>query len=210
MDQENIIRVLIFVVSFFLGVWLCERCSSSGPGPDQDTSTGTEVIHRSSDTVSRSTTDTVVRTRWKVDTVREPDTVYVNRDSQDHQDHQDDQDHQDHREITTEYHRKDLKATVNTRLRGEFLGQDMSYDVLCEDSVITRTDSVFIRDSIHTEKKIYPDKWRLGLGGFAGGNKNTFGAGPEVSLSDNSMRFGYGYDLVNGTHRISLVKKLDF
>lgn len=188
---ENYSVLLVGIMFFLLGMFACDKIrENTGDGTTETT------IEHSRDTVKVHTTDTVTQYRT-ITKKAKPDTVIKYRKPS-----------KDHHTVQTEYKDDTLDLTVNTQLEGEYLDQNINYELNYPQRTITKTDSILITDSTTTINKIKkPDRWKVGLGLNVQGNRNQFDFGPELSLERNRWDVGYGYNVVNKTHRVIVRRK---
>ena len=105
------------------------------------------------------------------------------------------------------YAKKDSLLSYEITVESEHKPQDVKikYDL----TLLTITDSIFIRDSTHVKENI--KKSFLSFGGQISGNNNSFGFAPSLFYHHKSgSNFGAGYDVVNGNLQLTYTKRISF
>lgn len=176
---------------FLLGMFTCNKLEE-----EQEDVKTTKTVEHTSDTIRVHTTDTVVEYKTIVKRP-EPDTVIKYE-----------RPNEDYHTVQNQYNDDTLSITTNTDLRGEYVDQDLHYELNLPTLKVTETDSTVIRDSVIIEKNHYPDPWELEVGLNVTGNKNYFDFGPQIGVSKNDWNLGYGYNTLHKHHRIYISRSI--
>lgn len=202
MSEGTTRAILSFIVGVIVGFLIFYKgCGTSNPNGSNKRDTVT--VHRSTDStiIEDPDPDTVLDTIRIVKKIPiEPDTVII-EDTSGGPEHT----------VNTTYEDSLLKAQVSTELKGEFLRQDLTYSLLSPKETIKSTDTLLIKDSVHTHstKRIVKDPWTAGFGLEVEGSKTYFDLAPTVSLEKDGVQIKYEYNVLNKTHEIGVLKKID-
>lgn len=158
--------------------------------------TKTETI-RIRDTLTKTRVDSFYDT-VKIVKRATPDTVYKEKKPK-----------QDYHTVHSKYEDSLLKARVSTDLKGKLINQSLNYEVLSPREKIVKTDSVFIKDSVHTKKTVTKNPWRVGIGMEVEGSKTYFDFAPAISVEKDGVQLKYEYNILNKTHEIGVQKKFN-
>lgn len=190
--------IIALLVVYILLAHTCGGFNSKIPRPTASEVTRDTVSH-TKDTVFSHHTDTVVDTLLITRSNVIRDTIYM--DSSD--------EFKGHK-VHTVYEDSLLEAKVSTQLKGSFIGQNLDYTLLSPRKTINNTDTIRITEETTIEKtRTRNSKWRLGLGAELQGSRNSFDLAPEVSIEKDGTELSYSYNVLGGTHRIGLEKKID-
>jgi len=148
-----------------------------------------EYVH---DTITRTNTKTIFR----YDTVLRTniDTIFI----------------KDTSSILSDYFAS--KRIVDTLSNDSLLYAKSEY-TLERNSLVSRTFEYKINKptTMNVITPVPEQKGSFWIGLSTGGNENMFSLRPQVAwLAKNNFMYGYGYDIINNSHNISVMKKISF
>lgn len=192
LDLKGLLLILCLLYIIFANT--CGTYFTAGGTKDK-----IDTVHQSSDTAYITKIDSFIDTNTVYKTLP-PDTVktvkYIDSSTS-------------HHIVRSTYNDSLLDIDVSTELKGEFIDQELNYELSSIEKTIHRKDTVKIRDSIHTERTTTKDPWKLGIGGEIEGSKTYFDFAPTVSLEKGNIQVKYEYNILNKTHEVGLIKKFD-
>jgi len=150
------------------------------------------------DTLVEYVHDTIIHTSYKkifvYDSVYIPDTIIV----------------KDTTYVLGDYFSR--KVLTDT-LSNDSLLYAKSIYTISENRILDRTFEYKINrpTQINIISNIPEPKGSLWIGLSVGGNSDMFSLRPEIAyLTKSNTMYGYGYDIVNNTHNLSVMKKINF
>ena len=203
MSEETTKSVLTFIVGVIVGFLIFYKgCSTSNPSNSADNK-DTVIVYKSKDSIKikDSSPDTVHDTVKIIKRVPiEPDTIIKKDTSKG-----------PHHTVNTTYKDSLLEAKISTDLKGKFLRQDLTYSLLSPQETIKSTDTLLIKDSVHTHSTntITKDPWQAGIGLEVEGSQTYFDFAPTISIEKDGVQVKYEYNVLNKTHEIGVIKKID-